>query len=269
MKRLCIAASFLLMTSLAACDRPTAAQPPPAAPAGDLRAARDYVKQVSAPPPAEPGRDGDPHAGLRPLTARAPSPQAAPAQQPPGGNQPNAAPQSQPGTQPARSSAAGSGATVVDAAGLKLTPPAGWKVQPTTSAMRKAQMLLPRAEGDAEDGELIVFHFGAGGGGGVQANIERWVGQFQGADGKPLSSSAAKSETFAVGELKVTWLDVSGRYMGAAMGGPAPTPKDSYRMLAAIVEGVGGPWFIKATGPAATMARHEEAMKTMVKSARQ
>ena len=77
--------------------------------------------------------------------------------------------------------------TAAIAAGLTYTTPAGWKPVTTASAMRVAQFALPRAAGDAQDGELVVYYFG-GSGGTVDANIERWLGQMQQPDGKPSSA---------------------------------------------------------------------------------
>jgi hypothetical protein len=52
--------------------------------------------------------------------------------------------------------------------------------------MRRAQYRLAKAEGDPEDGGLVVFFF-SGQGGSVQANIDRRVGQFQNPQGNPAS----------------------------------------------------------------------------------
>ncbi len=61
-----------------------------------------------------------------------------------------------------------------------------------------------------------------------------------------------------IGQYKVTMLDVSGTFSGG-MGGPmmggTPTPEKDYRMLAAVIETGQGPWFVKLTGPAKTVAK--------------
>jgi hypothetical protein len=51
----------------------------------------------------------------------------------------------------------------------------------------------------------------------VDANLDRWIGQFLQADGKP-SKSAAKIDMRTIHGLPVITLDVSGAYTG--MGGP-------------------------------------------------
>ena len=151
---------------------------------------------------------------------------------------------------------------------LKFTPPAAWKEVGVTSAMRKAQFTLPKAAGDSEDGQLIVFYFGPGQGGSIEPNIERWKGMFTTADGKPVGDEAMKRKSMEVGGMKVTTVDISGRYQDAPMGRPdpaGPTSKD-YRMLAAIVETPEGPWFFKATGPTATIAGQVSNFDEFVKS---
>src|SRR5262245_3759564 len=75
-------------------------------------------------------------------------------------------------------------------ADLVYVKPDAWTVVKTTSSMRVAQFAVPRAPGDAADGELVLYYFG-GSGGSVEANIERWIAQMQQPDGRP-SSAVAK-----------------------------------------------------------------------------
>jgi len=60
---------------------------------------------------------------------------------------------------------------------LDLKLPKSWKQSDATRPMRLATFEVPAAEGDKENSEFVVSSF-AGGGGGVDANISRWVGQF-------------------------------------------------------------------------------------------
>jgi hypothetical protein len=120
--------------------------------------------------------------------------------------------------------------------------------------MRAAQYRLPRAQGDTEDGELVLFFFGKGRGGGVDDNVARWCGQFTQPDGRS-SREVATITTRTVNGLRVTSVDVGGTYAGMRPGGAAAEAKAGFRMLAAVVEGTEGPWFWRAVGPAATIAR--------------
>jgi hypothetical protein len=114
--------------------------------------------------------------------------------------------------------------------------------------MRVATYVI--GEGDDES-ECGVFYFGAGQGGDVDANISRWIGQFQQPDGSN-SKDKAKMGTRQVSGLKVTTIDLTGTYMSGGMSGQ-PTAKPGFRLLGAIVEGPQGPVFFKMTGPDAAV----------------
>jgi len=136
--------------------------------------------------------------------------------------------------------------------------PAGWQSQPPSSNMRIAQAAIP---GPGGPGDLAVFFFGPGGGGGVDANIERWIGQMEN-PGQP------KPETFETNGYKVTWIDVHGTLKASSMGMGPSTTQPNARLFGAVVEGPGGPWFFKATGPDATMAPARDGFVAMLKSVR-
>jgi hypothetical protein len=139
------------------------------------------------------------------------------------------------------------------AAGLRWAPPAGWKSE-GARPMRAATYTVAPAAGDKDSAECGVYFFGAGQGGSVAANLERWKSQFQAADGKQAPALVA---TRTVKGLKVTTIDASGSYSG--MGGPMATGKSvpGYRLLGAIVEGPGGNIFLKFTGPARTVSANQ------------
>ena len=149
------------------------------------------------------------------------------------------------------------------AAGLRWTAPAGWTTE-AARPMRAATYTIPPATGDKAAGECVVSFFGAGQGGTVEANIDRWKGQFQGADGK---TPAGQIATRTSRGLKITTIDTSGSYSG--MGGPmapAGKPVPGYRLLGAIVEGPGGTVFVKFTGPAKTVAANQQKFDQMLAS---
>jgi hypothetical protein len=155
----------------------------------------------------------------------------------------------------------GGGAPAAQSAGLDFDLPANWQSQPPDSQMRLAQAAIP---GPGGPGQLAVFFFGPGGGGGVDANIKRWIDQME-----PAKGSNPKPETFQTDKgFKVTWVDVAGALKPSSMGmGPAKEQPGS-RLLGAVVEGPGGPWFFKATGPDSTLAGQRDAFLTMLKSVR-
>ena len=114
--------------------------------------------------------------------------------------------------------------------------------------MRKASYKVPKADGDSEDGELTVFHFGAGQGGGIEANVERWVGQFKGVDKRQVKRSDRSANGLVQHVVEIE----RGTFSSGMPGGPT-TPKDNFALLGAIVEAPDGNWFFKLTGPSATV----------------
>jgi hypothetical protein len=150
--------------------------------------------------------------------------------------------------------------------GLGFDAPKEWTTQPSSSSMRVAQYALPRAAGDAEDAELIVYYFG-GAGGSVDANLDRWLGQMEQPDGRP-SKAVAKTSSLQANGLKITVLDVSGRYVAEMTpGSPQRHNKPGFRMKAAVIETAKGPYFVKLTGPAKTVAQWDASFAGFLKSA--
>ncbi|MFM1767711.1 MAG: hypothetical protein RJA22_240 [Verrucomicrobiota bacterium] len=122
--------------------------------------------------------------------------------------------------------------------------PAGWESVKDISPMRKAQLKVP---GDGKGGgEVVFFHFGPGGGGGTQANIERWLGQFE----ETRDKLNAKTEETKVKGRKVTYVQAEGTYLSGMPGGPK-TPQPGTMLMGAIMESEEGSVFIRFTGPAA------------------
>ena len=68
------------------------------------------------------------------------------------------------------------------AAGVAWTVPAGWELAPARQ-MRIATYRIHAIAGDPEDAECAVYFFGAGQGGTVEANLDRWAHQFTSPDG--------------------------------------------------------------------------------------
>ena len=146
------------------------------------------------------------------------------------------------------------------AAGIQWKAPEGWQSQ-GSRPMRVVTYRVPPAQGDSEAGECAVYYFGAGQGGGVQANIDRWVGQFEDQSGKPVTAK----QTY--GGVSVTTVEVSGTYTGGAGPmAPAAVPQKGYKLLAAVAETPQGSVFFKFTGPAKTVTRWQQAFHTMLRS---
>jgi hypothetical protein len=184
------------------------------------------------------------------------APQAAPAAPAPGGNGAPVGPISGHAglIDPAPNSQQAAGA----AGSIDFDLPKAWQSQPPSSGMRLAQATIPGAAGPAD---LAVFYFGPGGGGPVDANIARWVGQMEG-------TAKPTPETFETNGYKVTWVDVKGTLKPSGMGmGPSTAVPDA-RLFGAVVEGPGGPWFFKAQGPDSTLGPQRDAFVALLKSVR-
>jgi hypothetical protein len=151
---------------------------------------------------------------------------------------------------------------------LKYEVPTEWQPMPVKSPLRKAQFQMPGAT-PAEDGEMIVYFFGAGQGGTTEANLARWRGFFMTPEGKAVPDDSVRSEHFAVGNLKVTTLDIAGLYADTTMSPNVKPSTEIKRLLGAIVETPGGNWFFKGIGPPATMEHHRERFGEMLRTTKQ
>jgi hypothetical protein len=138
--------------------------------------------------------------------------------------------------------------------------PAPWQPQPPASSFRLAQFRVPAAPG-ASDGEVVVFHFGAGQGGSAGANIARWTSQFSGPDGQPVS---AKSETFSAGGWPATLVELAGTYT-RGVGGINGAPKPNQMLLAAVVEAPEGNVIFQLHGDRATVEANRRAFADMLR----
>lgn len=156
-------------------------------------------------------------------------------------------------------------------AGLTFAAPPAWKARPAASSMRVAEFVVPKAAGDVEDAELIVFFFGSFFGrlaGGVDANVDRWISQMQQPDGSA-SKDRARREAQTINGLKVTTVDLSGTYIAEVRPGASERyNKPNFRLRAAVVETAKGPYYLKMTGPARTMAAADADFKKFVASLR-
>jgi hypothetical protein len=161
----------------------------------------------------------------------------------------------------------GAALAVSSVAGVAWTVPAGWSGQ-GPRPMRAATYALPLLPGDSGTAECAVYYFGAGQGGGIEENIDRWVGQIMQPDGSS-SADKAKTEKKSKGGFDVTTVDVSGTYM-ASMGPRSSSNQEQpgYRMLAAIVEGPDGAVFFKVTGPEKSIAAQESEYDALLETLR-
>ena len=126
--------------------------------------------------------------------------------------------------------------------GINVAVPEGWRKVAPSSSMRIAEYQM---SGKGEDAVLAIF---AGKMGTVDANISRWIGQFEPADGEP------RRWIRHIDGMPATLIDVSGTFAPGAMGRPqAAEPKSGYRMVGAIVDYGTKFYYFKLTGPSNTV----------------
>jgi len=147
--------------------------------------------------------------------------------------------------------------------GFSLAAPEGWKrVQPKSSIV-ETEFAIPSEGEGLQPGRMTVM----GAGGSVQANVDRWYGQFAQPDGSDTKSKATAKKIKLAG-CDVTIVDISGTYKDAPAGpfaGGKAVDRPDYRMLAAIVETPDrGNYFLKFYGPGKTVAKHADGFRAMV-----
>ncbi len=185
-----------------------------------------------APPPAAENAGGNPHAGA--------------AMDPHGGME------MPPGhAMPAR---------MLDLGNLVCRIPEAWTPEVPESRMRAAQARIPGPGGDAM---LVVFWFGPGQGGGVEANLQRWISQVD-----PEPGVEPRRDDFDVGPFRVHLVEVVGAYKAPKTEGGPGQPLARTALLGAVVEGDGGPWFFKVTGPRETVEANRETFLEMLRKLR-
>ena len=127
----------------------------------------------------------------------------------------------------------------------------------TPSPMVKGVVVIPTVEGKAGL-EAKFYYFGPGQGGGIDANVARWIGQFKG-------EPKVKKEESAHGDRKVVILEAKGTYLDGRPFGPKE-PREGYALLGAIIEGGEAPVFVKLVGAEEEVEAAAAAFKALVLS---
>lgn len=153
---------------------------------------------------------------------------------------------------------AGLGDMKGNVAGMQWSVPKAWSALPERP-MRVASYQVPASSGDKEAGDCAVFFFEGGQGGSLDANIDRWVGQFEGA---PQPARSSKE----VNGMKVELVKLEGTYSPGMTMMQSTEKKENYRLYGAIVEAPQGLVFFKMTGPKNTVAGAEADFDALVGS---
>ena len=146
----------------------------------------------------------------------------------------------------------------VELAAIRLKAPDTWSRNQPRSQFVAAEFSLPRAEGDTADGRLTISMAG----GSVEANLERWRGQFV---DKPAQDS---EEALDVAGTTVTVVDLSGTFNDQPGPFAPGVKREGYRMIGAVipVAGQGQLYFVKAYGPEQTPAQHADSIRAFLQT---
>ncbi len=145
--------------------------------------------------------------------------------------------------------------------GLSIALPAAWNRLEPRSAMRLLEAEIPGADGP---GEISAYFFGPGSGGGAAANIDRWKGQVVPDPGAP-EPAAQSLEREGV---RLTWIELEGTVKASTIGSFPTTDLPDAALFGAVIEAPGGPWYLRAVGPGATMREQRQAFLAMLDTAR-
>lgn len=146
--------------------------------------------------------------------------------------------------------------------GYRTTVPRAWRARPAESRMRLAQYVV--AGTDTTNGaEVVVYFFGKGQGGSVEANLARWKAQFSEPDGSPVPERITRDSS---GSFPITFAEYRGTYArGIGAGAAPPDARPDQALIAGIAETPRGTLFIQLFGPAADVAVQRSAFLGFVR----
>ncbi|QDT64507.1 hypothetical protein [Calycomorphotria hydatis] len=146
----------------------------------------------------------------------------------------------------------------VEIGDITLKVPASWESEEPSNRLRLAQFVIPSAEGVEEPTELVISFFG-GGGGGIDANITRWIGQFSN-EGRQVKVTKGTSDqgTYYLADLKGTYnKSIGPPFLRKTQAMPGS------QMIAVILQVEGkGNYFLKLVGPAESVAPQIDKLRT-------
>jgi hypothetical protein len=142
------------------------------------------------------------------------------------------------------------------------TVPAGWVTAPATSSMRLAQYTIPARDGSVA-AEVVVYFFGKGQGGNVEANLTRWRAQFSTPDGSAVYDKVARDSS---GAFPITIAEYRGTYARGIGAGDAANAKPGQSLFAVIAETPRGTLFFQLFGSTAGVTPQRDALMAFVRS---
>lgn len=146
---------------------------------------------------------------------------------------------------------------------LTMAAPESWEKKQPRTRIVEVEFAVPAKEAKTDAARLTMMASG----GGVQANIDRWFGQFEQPNNKA-TKDVAKVEKMELSGVPVHVVDITGKFKDQPRGPFGPTVvKENYRMLGAIIETTNaGTYYVKLYGPAETIHENEKEFKGLIKS---
>lgn len=142
--------------------------------------------------------------------------------------------------------------------------PSGWVSRAPASTMRLAEYTIA-APGGGTGAEVVVYFFGKGQGGNVEANLTRWKSQFSTSDGSPVPETITRDSS---GAFPITFAEYRGTYARGIGAGSTENAKPGQALLAGIAETPRGTLFIQLFGPIARVAAERETFTKFVRGLR-
>lgn len=138
--------------------------------------------------------------------------------------------------------------------GIKLTIPAGWEERPAASEFIQAEYRIPSPEGN-----IRVTLSSAGGG--KEANVERWRGQF----GRGSDDPEPQQETVVIDGQEAILVELFGTFRDGFGGGGE---QRNWCMFGAVIPTGPVNFFVKMTGPREAVTAQREAFRQLVTTAK-
>lgn len=134
------------------------------------------------------------------------------------------------------------------------TVPSNWTSRTPSSSLRLAEYATPTVEGGMA--EVVVYYFGKGQGGSVDANLERWKSQFS----NPSGSAVEEKVTHPIAPFPTTIAEYRGTYArGVGDGSDANAARPNHMLIAVVAETPRGTLFFQCFGPVAAVEAQQAA----------
>jgi hypothetical protein len=141
--------------------------------------------------------------------------------------------------------------------------PTKWTPRAPASTMRLAEYVVPTdAQGSAE---VVVYFFGQGQGGNVDANLARWKAQFSTSDGPAVPETIVRDSS---GAFPITFAEYRGNYRRGIGMGSADSVRAGQTLIAGIAETPRGTLFIQLFGNSARVAEEKPVFLQFVRGLR-